>query len=93
MSSLKDKDKIVETPGERNKNTICKRLSYSPAVAIQSATPSSRSKRAHHRKLQRIKAKHVEAILQDVEFNMPQKVAKEDSKKMRLNQIPRARRV
>lgn len=45
-----DRDKIIEISGKTNENANCKRLSYSPADAIQSATPSSCSKKRDRQK-------------------------------------------
>ena len=48
-----DSDQMLEAHRKRNKNANCKRLFHSRAVATQSATPSSHSKKgARHRNFQ-----------------------------------------
>lgn len=76
---------MLKSPGNSKENINCKRQSHEPVVTAQSATPSSRLKiRAHYRRSQWARAKQLKVIMQGIDFDIQQKVAKANSKNMRL---------
>lgn len=75
------RDEMLETPGKSKENVNCKWQSRTPVVATQSATSCSRSKKgARYRRSQRARAKQVKVIMQYIDFDIQQNIAKSEKR-------------